>query len=138
MMHVFRLENKKHMESELSGIFQLKFDAKNGIWFLRDPFYVYGVKLTFTSMRQYNKTLSVITGCLYQGNAFISYLFSNNKFLSSVRILYSILFPNLWKMIAANYELLQIIFEHFLNQFSSMSEQSMAVLGKKAVLKISW
>ena len=94
-MHVFRLENKKHMESELSGIFQLKFDAKNGIWFLRDPFYVYGVKLTFTSMRQYNKTLSVITGCLYQGNAFISYLFSNNKFLSSVRILYSILFPNL-------------------------------------------
>ena len=32
---------KKHMESELSGIFQLKLVAKNGIWFLRDPFYVY-------------------------------------------------------------------------------------------------
>ena len=31
---------KKHMESKLSGIFQLKLVAKNGIWFLRDPFYV--------------------------------------------------------------------------------------------------
>ena len=47
---------KEHMESELSGIFQLKLVAKNGIWFLRDPFYVYRVKVTFPSMRQYNKT----------------------------------------------------------------------------------
>ena len=45
------------MESELSGIFQLKLFAKNGIWFLRDPFYVYEIKVTFPSMRQYNKTL---------------------------------------------------------------------------------
>ena len=40
-------------------------------------------------------------------------------------------------MIAANYELFQIIFEHALNQFSGISELSLAVLGRKAVLKIS-
>ena len=33
---------KEHMESELSGIFQLKLVAKNGIWFLRDLFYIFG------------------------------------------------------------------------------------------------
>ena len=43
------------MESEFSGIFQLKLVAKNSIWFFRHSFYVYGVKVTFTSMRQYNK-----------------------------------------------------------------------------------
>ena len=40
-------------------------------------------------------------------------------------------------MIAANYELLQVMFKHVLNPFSSISEQLLAALNKKAVLKIS-
>ena len=39
-------------------------------------------------------------------------------------------------MIAKNYELLQVIFEHVLNQFSSIQEKSLAVLGKKDLFKI--
>ena len=32
---------KEHLESELSGIFQLKLVSKIGVWFFRDPFYVH-------------------------------------------------------------------------------------------------
>ena len=32
---------KEHMKSEISDIFKLKQVVKKGIWFLRNPFYVY-------------------------------------------------------------------------------------------------
>ena len=56
------------------------------------------VKVTFNLNRAIKQNpLPVITGCQCQGNIFISYLFLNNKFLNSLMILCSILFPNIWK-----------------------------------------
>ena len=67
---------------------------------LRMHFMYMRVKVTFTSMKQYSRThsRSVKAECQCQGNKFISYLFSNNKFLISLRILCSILFGKVWKL----------------------------------------
>ena len=68
----------------------LQFDLSVSLGSPETHFMYMEVNVTFTSMRQYNNS----TKC------------RNSK---------SIVFSNLWKMIAANYELLQVIFEHVLN-----------------------
>ena len=107
--------------------FQLKLVAKK---FFKKNYM--RVILTFTSIRQYTKTQ-------YHNRMPMSRQYIYLVFIFKQQIpKCSILIPNLWKMIAANYELLQVMFKHVLNPFSSISEQLLAALNKKAVLKISW
>ena len=68
----------------------LQFDLSVSLGSPETHFMYMEVKVTFTLMKQYNKSIKC----------------RNSK---------SIVFSNLWKMIAANYELLQVIFEHVLN-----------------------
>ena len=101
--------------------------------------------------------LSIITGCQCQGNTFINYLFSDNKFLNSHMILCATLFPNYWNLV---YYVAQFYFQwfenwwciaasYFLNMFwinfqsiwellLNYSIKEKAVWCKKANLKISW
>ena len=82
-----------------------KLIAKNGVWVPGNPFSLY------VGSRQYRAPM--FRQCIYQlfiFNTFIS-LFSNNKFLNSLRILRSILFPNLWKLMLCYFGLLYYIFK---------------------------
>ena len=99
---------KKHMEYELSVIFNWNWLPKMVFGSSRTHFMYMWVKVTFTSIRQYNKSIKcynrVLMSRKYVCKFFVFKLF------------YSILFPNLWKLIALTFELLQVIFEHVLNQ----------------------
>ena len=94
---------KEHLESEAFLHFPIKAGCQ------RCGLKIYSFQL--------NNTTKPIAECQCQGNTFISYLFSNNKFIISIRMLWSILFPSISTLIAANYELLEVISEHDLNHF---------------------